>query len=118
MMIFIERAGDRGLEYLEAAETLFEKLREPAKPGTAIMLTRIEMEIMQEAYIVGLDKSQPMELIKVDPNISYLAICDSSVNLGRLADVAQHLKLMQKTTILIVPVDDEVTGNVYEKFIP
>jgi len=92
MIIFIEQPLEATL--YEAADTLAEKLLVQARPNAIIKLTTDEMELMRTAHIVGISsKSSPVELIEIDRDKSYIAVCDNSVVLTDLISLISKAKL-------------------------
>lgn len=92
MIIFIEKPED--VLFSDASNSLVKKLSKQAKPGAVIQLTTDEMSLMASAHIVGVsNKSNPIELIEVDRDKKYIAVCDQSVNLEDLVRLIDSAKL-------------------------
>lgn len=89
MMIFIEQ-DPKEPEYFEAGKSLAKKLSQEAKPNAIIPLTRTEMVLMKDAYIVGLsDKSGQVQLAEIKPNSKYIAVVDETVNIDDLSLISR-----------------------------
>lgn len=92
MIIFIEKPEDA--LFSVASNTLVKKLSKEATPGAVIQLTTDEMSLMLSAHVVGVSsKPNPIELIEVDRDKKYIAVCDQSVNLDDLVRLIDSAKL-------------------------
>ena len=95
MMIFIEQDKTEP-QYFEAGKSLAEKLSQEAKPNAIIPLTRIEMELMKDAHVVGMGESKGhLDLIPIDPSTMYIAVCDQSVNIDDIIQAGFLVKIVR-----------------------
>lgn len=95
MITFIEKPNVQSLS--EAADSLAEKLSTEAKPHAVIKLTSDEYELMRNAHIVGIpNKSNPIELVEIDKDKIYIAVCNESVNIRDLTKFIEIAELKMR----------------------
>jgi len=83
-MIFLIDESKKG------AKSLAKKMSKEGQPGAIIMLTPDEMECSKGMHVVPLTKegSNHAELVEIKPNVEYIMVCDSTVNIDDALDVA------------------------------